>query len=110
MASRPLLLSLIMPDESPRQKDARSVGLPPRVFLFTVDQVAYMLNLSELYVKRNLLFYFGRSTGVQPKETLLVRNIAPAGKTPEWRCTEQELVRFLRRKGYRVYDRAWVTR
>lgn len=86
----------------------KTVGLPIRDFMYTVDQIAFMLEVSEAYVKRSLLFYEGRSTGVCPKDLMSARNIAPAGETPEWRVLDRMLVRWMRFKGFKVYERGYL--
>jgi hypothetical protein len=86
----------------------QAFGLPPRVFLYTPDQLATMLSTSEAYVRGKMMFYDGRSPGRQPKDKFLARNIAPTGQTPEWRVAEQELMRWLRYKRYRLYESAWA--
>jgi hypothetical protein len=83
------------------------VGLPIRPFLFTVDQIATLLSAHEQTVKDSL-FYDGRSTGRQPKDKMIARNIAIPGARPEWRVSEQELIRWMRFKNFKVYERGWV--
>lgn len=85
------------------------VGLPPRIILYTPDQLAAMLSMDEKYVTRALLFYDRLEPGIRPKEKLLARNIAPDGEKPEWRVTEKELLRYLRLKGIKFYERGYVT-
>jgi len=80
------------------------IGLPPRIFLYTVDQVAQMLSLTIPYVKNTLLFYDRREPGLTPKTRLRAINIAPEGETPEWRVTERELIRYLRSRGVKFYE------
>lgn len=88
---------------------ARRIGLPAKPFLYTVDQVAYLLSVEEDYVKRVLLFYEGRSVGVCPKDRIPARNIAPAGEKPEWRVAERALVAFMRFKGYKYHERGYIS-
>lgn len=85
------------------------MGLPVRAFLFTVDQLSTMLSVGEDTVKKDYLFYEGRQPGARPKSKMLARNIAPEGSKPEWRVAERELVRWLKSRGFRVYDRGWLT-
>lgn len=87
-----------------------SVGLPVRPFLYTIDQIAALLELKEDSVKSTLIFFFGRNPGHRPLDLLLARNIAAPGEKPEWRVAEQELVRWMRRKGFRVYQHGWALR
>jgi hypothetical protein len=86
---------------------ANSVGLPPRPFLFTIDQIATMLSVAESTVRMKYVYYWGRSTGSRPRDKMMARNIAPDGEKPEWRILDRELVRFLRVKGFRMYEQDW---
>jgi hypothetical protein len=85
------------------------VGLPVRAFLFTLDQVAYMVGVSEAHLKTHYVHYYGRSIGSRPPDRFMTRNIAPAGEKPDWRVTERELIRWLKNRGFRVYERGWPT-
>jgi hypothetical protein len=83
--------------------DRESVNLPARPFLYTLDQVGTILNITEDSLKNGrYLFYSARSPGVQNKDEILAINIAPATQIPDWRVEERELVRWLKRKGFRV--------
>ncbi|MEU4066699.1 hypothetical protein AB0F25_30675 [Streptomyces wedmorensis] len=101
------------PDETrngARQPDPASVGLPVRVFLYTLDQVAMMLTLDENYLKtRGLVYYFGRSTGTPSRDQLQAKNIMPPGGAPDWRIAETELIRWCKRRNIKVYSRGWAT-
>jgi hypothetical protein len=81
------------------------VGLPLRIFLYTPDQLAQMLSLTEKYVREKLFFYDVREPGIRPRNRLRAVNIAPEGQTPEWRVAERELIRYLRLKGIKIYQR-----
>jgi hypothetical protein len=83
------------------------IGLPPRIFMYTPDQIATMLELDLTYVKKTLLFYDKREPGLAPKTKMRSINIAPEGETPEWRVTERELIRYLRNRGLRFYERGF---
>lgn len=91
----------------PRPKERDAVGLPPRIFMFTPDQIAAMLELKVEYVKTRLLFLDKREPGLTPKTRMRAINIAPEGETPEWRVTEREFVRYLRSRGLRFYERGY---
>jgi hypothetical protein len=97
-----------LPPRSVIRRNPANLGLPPRVFLYTLDQVASMLSYSEAALKGKMVYFDGRSTGPQPTDKLLARNIAPAGTTPEWRIAEQEFMRWLKYKGFRLYEAAWA--
>lgn len=85
---------------SPTQR--ANINLPVRPFLYTIDQVAVILNLAEVTVRENYLHLAGRTPGVQSKDTILAHNISPFDRKPEWRVEERELIRWLKRKGFRV--------
>lgn len=87
-----------------KDKPAR-VELPPRPFLYTIDQIASLTGMSETSIRTNYLFYVSNDWGRQSPELLAARNIAPPGHPEEWRVQEQELIRWLRRKGFRTYSR-----
>lgn len=89
-------------------KAADLVGLPPKPFFYTIEQVAYLLNLEERYVKNLLLHYQERSVGPCPRDKIYAVNMAPAGETPVWRVNERSLVSFMRFKGLRYYERGYV--
>lgn len=90
------------------ESERRSVGLPSRPFLYTIDQVAQLLAVSEQYVKLEYAYWEGSSIGIPSSDRVVFRNIAPRGASPEWRCSEREIIRFLRHKGYRYYERGFV--
>lgn len=84
---------------------APNVGIPPRPFLWTPDQIATMLNLETKQVMRNYLYFEGRSIGTRGKDLMVAINIAPAEEKPEWRISEREFTRWMRYKGFRYYER-----
>lgn len=91
----------------PRQNEA--AGLPFRPFLYTVDQIAVLLNLDERTILREYLYFEGRSIGTRSKQLMVARNISPPTKDPEWRIAERELVRWMRFKGFRYYERGMIS-
>lgn len=93
--------------EPGRRPSPNQVGLPVRAFLFTIDQIATMLNVSEDQVKKKYLHYEGRALGARHPSKMLARNISPEGEKPEWRVAERELLRWMRARGFKVYDRGW---
>lgn len=70
-------------------------GLPPRLFLYTVDQILDMLQMDD---PRKILYYDGRSVGVPPRDRMMAKNVAPADEKPEWRVDEVEFIRWMRHK------------
>lgn len=85
-------------------------GLPLRVFMYTLDQIATMLQLEMSHFKSSYVHYEERSVGYRRHEQMSARNIAPDGEKPDWRITEQEFVRWLRYKGFKIYNRGSVLR
>lgn len=87
----------------------KDLGLPIRPFMYTLDQIAFLLEVKEEYLKNNLLFFEGRSVGVCPKDKMLAIDISPDdAPRPEWRVTEVHLKRWMRFKGWKIYDRGYV--
>lgn len=87
----------------------RQLDLPVRPFLYTIDQIATLLQLQESTIKSAYLHYDGRSVGKSGPSYLTAVNIAPDGETPEWRVSERELIRWLRRKKIQVRTSTWGT-
>lgn len=87
---------------------AEAIGLPARPFLFTIDQIATLLSLRTETVFDKYLFYVGRSTGVCPRDVLRAVNIAQQGSKPEWRVSERDFMRWLKVKGFKFYEQAWL--
>ncbi len=87
---------------------ASTNGLPIRSFLFTLDQVSTMLEIGTKSLKDGYIHFHGRSVGPRPLDKILARNLAEPGEKPEWRVAEQEFIRWMRRKGFRVYQNDWT--
>lgn len=87
------------------QSERDRFDLPPRPFLYTLDQIATMLNLELQTVKTSHIHYDKRSVGVRPGHKMVARNIAQEGEKPEWRVAENEFIRYLRKRGFRIYSR-----
>lgn len=83
----------------------QAVGLPVQPFLYTLDQIASSLNYSSKRVASHLHFA-GVSPGKCPPEKMLSANLAIVGEKADWRVADAEFIRWLRLKGFRVYD-AW---
>jgi len=101
MATEPLVGENIHPG-------ARSVGLPPRPFLYTLDQIATLLDLTQTQIEQQYIFWDQRSVGRVPKNKMMARNIAHHDQKPDWRVAERELVRWMKYKGFRFYERSSV--
>ncbi len=84
-------------------RDPESVGLPLRPFLYTVDQVAGLLVLSNANMMK-MCFFEGRTTRIYDISLLRFLNIANDGDTPLWRCAEIELIRWMRKKGFYIFE------
>jgi|SRR6478609_2337377 len=98
-------------DHAAIEQSMAHVGLPPRPFLYTIDQIATLLDIDEKTLRsgQSHVYYEGRTPGVPRKDMMLARNIAAPDETPDWRVAERELVRWFKRKGFRWYDRGYPT-
>lgn len=89
--------------------DKRDIGLPVREFMYTLDQIAFLLEIEEDQLKRAYLHYESRSVGPCPKDRLLAVDISPDdAPRPEWRVAERHLKRWMRYKGWKVYERGYI--
>lgn len=94
---------IALPSQAPK------VGMPTRVFLYTIDQLSVMLDVSEEEIKRRYVYFQGRSIGTMSRDLMIARNIAPPSGRPDWRVAEREFVRWLKFKGFRYYERGAVS-
>jgi hypothetical protein len=85
------------------------IGIPSRVFLFTMDQLSVMLDIDEKTILSSYIYFEGRSVGSRKKGLMVAINIAPPELKPEWRVAEREFIRWMRVKGYRYYERGVFT-
>lgn len=81
--------------------DRSQTNFPVRTFLYTLDQVAYILDVSQEKLNASYIYYVGRSGGPGKRHFIAARNIGEPGATPEWRVAENELMRWMRLKGFR---------
>lgn len=88
--------------------DPEKIGLPARPFLYTVDQISVILDIEETQIKSKYIYFEGRSIGVARRDLLIARNIAPDDAKPDWRIAERELIRWLKYKGFKYYERGVV--
>jgi len=86
-----------------RRSAPESIGLPARPFLYTLDQIATLLDVSSQGLER-YLFFERRSIGVPDRHIMHARNIAPHNQQPDWRVAENELLRWMRVKGFRYHE------
>lgn len=78
------------------------VGLPPITFLYTLDQIANMINVDLDLFRMRYVHYHMRSTGVKTPKQMYARNIALESDQPDWRVSQDELIRWLRFTGFHV--------
>lgn len=83
----------------------KEVNLPPRPFLYTLDQIATILSVSEQTVRNKYIYFVGRSIGVARASLLKARNLADPDKRPDWRVSEQELIRWMKTRGFKYTER-----
>lgn len=95
--------------ESSRDGDHSQVNLPIKPFLYTLDQIAQILDLTERNLKANYIHYDQRSISLPTHDKIVARNIAPADQKPEWRVAERELIRWMRRKGFYWHERGYIS-
>ena len=84
------------------------VGLPTRPFLYTLDQIALLLNITQRNLEENYVYFEGRSVGKPSPHEMRARNIAGWEGKPDWRVSERSLVIFLKRRGFKYYDRGTI--
>lgn len=82
-----------------------NVQLPVRQFMYTIDQIAHMLNCSTDTLYNKYLWYTGRDHG-QPGSRLKAINIAPLedGREADWRVAEEDWVFWLRQRGIQFHE------
>lgn len=87
----------------------KDLGLPIREFMYTLDQIAFLLDIDEAKLRRTMIHFNGRTVGVCDKDRMLAIDISPddAAK-PEWRVSERHLRAWMRFKGWRVYERSKI--
>ena len=85
-----------------------SVGLPAITFLYTMDQIAAMLGITQDQLTDRYLYYHMRSTGKQRPSQMRTVNIAQPEDKPDWRITQREFIRWLRAMGIKVDANARV--
>lgn len=82
------------------------MGLPLRPFMYTLDQICSLTALTDQQLKDKFLHFEGRSVGPRPDHLMKAINIGPPKSKPDWRVEEREFIRWLRSKGFRIYDRS----
>lgn len=84
---------------------APQVSLPIRSFMYTIDQIAHMLNANEKTIRDRYLWYTGRDHG-QPGTKLRAINIAPLepGVKADWRVSEEDFFLWLKQRGITFHE------
>lgn len=81
------------------------IDLPPKPFLYTIDQVATLISVPMNGIKKHL-FYRGVDTGRSPGHLMRAIDISnPEDAFHDWRVEEAELVRWMRKRGVSTYRR-----
>ncbi len=76
--------------------------MPPRIFLYTLDQISYMLEIPLKTLKLSYTYFQGISTGPKNRHMILARDISvPGTGQADWRVAETELTRWMKLKGFR---------
>jgi hypothetical protein len=92
---------------TPGQPKPESVGLPPRTFLYTLDQIAEMVAIPLPTLRQRYVYFDGHSIGALKRSMLLARNISPDDQA-DWRVAEAELIRWMKFKRFRFHARGWL--
>ena len=71
------------------------VDLPLREFFYTLDQIAYMLDVDQKVLEEGYIYYNGRHYG-QPNGRLIATNLAAADQPPNWRVSEVNFTRWMK--------------
>jgi hypothetical protein len=100
-----------MPQQKPQTYSTkimrpRRAGLPLRPFLYTMDQIADILQvtLDDLLRPMNKwVHYYGINSGIPSQGKLVAHNVGPT-HSPDWRVSEDDLIRWLESRGWNVTD------
>lgn len=82
-----------------------AVGLPPLLFMFTLDQVCAMLQVEMKTLMRDHLWYTGITPGIPMRRQMKAVNIGEHD-APVWRVSQREFVVWAKRQGFKVSDYA----
>lgn len=97
-----------MPEPDMSDSGRQRVGLPPVVFLYTTDQIAGMLNISERALMEKYLYFMGRTSGMKQRHQMSAVNISPENERASWRVSAKELIRWLKRMGFKAYELTYL--
>jgi hypothetical protein len=81
--------------------------LPRPPFLYTLDQVAQIANVTMSNLTTRLIYYNTLTSGKPKLFLIIANNIAAPGDKPEWRVSDAELERWLKYKGFRPRYSPW---
>lgn len=73
------------------------VNLPPREFMYTIEQVAQLLDVSVGFVEKSVCHFYGRSVGSSRGKAITI-NVALPDQKPVWRISETEFKIWMRYK------------
>lgn len=93
---------------APETREQKKLYMPLRPFFWTPDQIAQLLEVNEKTVRDKMLWYSGREPGLKPKDRIKTINLAAYAEEPIWRIPEDELIKWLRFKGIKIYERGYV--
>lgn len=79
------------------------VRLPTREFMYTVDQICFMLDISKDDAVKKVLWFSGRSVG-KPNHRLITVNIAAPDQSPIWRVSETSFRTWMKVKRIQFND------
>lgn len=91
-------------------KERARCGLPIREFLYTLDQIAFILNVRVETLNQYVWFpdiAGGKPQGKRKTQLMKAVNVVPSDMHahPEWRVPEGQLIQFLKHKNIHVYER-----
>lgn len=78
------------------------VFMPTLTFLYTLDQLAGMLNMELRDFQYKHVWFHGITAGRKGRAQMVARNIAADNDTPDWRVTHQDFVRWLDSNGFKI--------
>jgi hypothetical protein len=81
------------------------IGLPPLLFLFTLEQICSMIQVDMTSLMRNHLWYTGVTPGMPMRRQMRAVNVGEH-KEPIWRVSQRDFVSWAKRQGFKVSDYA----
>lgn len=81
---------------------SKTITLPRPPFLWTLDQIAALLNVTMADLRKDYIHFDSLSAGARHQTRIVARDISPpTADQPEWRVSEVELIRWMRQKGFK---------